>query len=397
MSRGIAILLGLGCAALLGLAAWRWRAGRERAQVELVDTHESLDALLGARALERGGPESAPERLARGTLDAQALHLFFPAAGGPAYVPNPQCYVARRPLLELWQPFAEHPAGGYHVRTNSLGLRADRELASERPALRVLVIGDSHVDGVCENSESACALLEADLARERGGGVECLNAGCGGSQPYAYLGVLERFAELRPAVSAVVLFGGNDFQQLAGLEAYFAQRAPRSTPRPYQPKPRELAEACPGYAGQELPQLLHFANEPRSEELSLATLRAWNAELRAAAERAGSELVCVYLPPASSGQPELFAAGLRACCERLGLPSATLAVADRLADAWLAQLRELGLCALDLRPALRALPEPAYWRADHHLNLLGQRALADALRAAIDGLPRAGRGRAAPR
>lgn len=73
-----------------------------------------------------------------------------------------------------------HEAGGYLIRANQLGFRADREFTPERTAgkRRVLVFGDSQTagDGV-SNGERTTDVLE----RELGDGVEVYNFGLPGT------------------------------------------------------------------------------------------------------------------------------------------------------------------------------------------------------------------------
>lgn len=90
-------------------------------------------------------------------------------------------------------------------------------------------------------------------------------------------------------------------------------------------------------------------------------------------------MICVYLPPPLAGQPKLLARERDEAIQLVGLTGEDIAVTDRLADRWLAFLRERGVECVDLRPTWRASKERFYWRADSHINLAGQRAIADAL------------------
>jgi hypothetical protein len=97
----------------------------------------------------------------------------------------------------------------------------------QQPALRILVTGDSHTDGVCNNSESFTNLLEAELsAAHPGEAIEALNAGKGAYSFYNYLGVLERLLPLRPDVFVVAVYGGNDFVESLALRHTFEHGAP---------------------------------------------------------------------------------------------------------------------------------------------------------------------------
>jgi hypothetical protein len=55
----------------------------------------------------------------------------------------------------------------------------------------------------------------------------------------------------------------------------------------------------------------------------------------------------------------------------------------RVADAFLAGLRERKIAVVDMRPSFAAEPEPPYWKTDLHLDLRGHRLVADALAPAV--------------
>jgi len=118
------------------------------------------------------------------------------------------------PWFELEVPWNEHPRGKWYWTTDGLGLRRDREPSATAPALRVVVTGDSHTDGVCDNADSFCTLAELELASRRPGeSIEVINAGRSSSSFANYLGVLERMLALEPDVFVMVVYGGNDFAE----------------------------------------------------------------------------------------------------------------------------------------------------------------------------------------
>ena len=122
----------------------------------------------GRPALEaRNGdqpPVFPPSQFVRWPVGPDVVARYF-EIDGELTVYDPYSYFRHRGNLDVERPWEEHPDGRWMLRTNSLGMRRDSEPAAERPDLRVLVVGDSHTDGVCDNDESYCALLEAALAR----------------------------------------------------------------------------------------------------------------------------------------------------------------------------------------------------------------------------------------
>jgi lysophospholipase L1-like esterase len=310
-------------------------------------------------------------------LDAATAAAFFPANEEGRYRYDPLAYSLPAPNPDAaWAAFAEHPAGGFHLRVNALGLREDHETETAKRDLRVLVGGDSHTYGVCANQESFANVLEQLLADELPGrDVEVLNGGAGYHHFYNYLGTFERLAFLDPDVFVLVAFGGNDFSGSMILQRYFHARPPPAV-EPHSVSPGDYAA---GVGPQETGQVAYFLNNPEDEAVAVRTAVAITEEIRRLCLERGTELLVAYLPSPFRGQPELFAKGVQRSLEVMGCGEEALAVSDRLADAWLQALRRSGMRALDLRPAFRAAAGRLYWSSDLHLNVTGHRLVAHEL------------------
>lgn len=313
-------------------------------------------------------------------LDAGELRLFFPGVELLGMEPHPHGYVARSPDLRLPFPFADHPTGGFRVVTDARGLRRDGPIPDGAP--RILVLGDSHVDGVLDNADNLCALLESALARA-GRNHAVLNGAVGGTTFINHLGALRRFADLRPAWVVVVVYGGNDFLEQARFERYVrGMEEPldtRKVLRRVLDSPLEGARARSGFVSQELFQAVHFEANPKDEALALdaAVELLWATQRES--EALGARFLAVYLPPARRVEPERTAALVEQCLELAQLPASALDVETRLAKALLSRLAAVGIAAVDLTPALAAEPGDNYWPSDLHLSMEGHRRAADAL------------------
>ncbi len=378
-------------AALAVLVSWALRRGPEEPTVELVDSRAAVEALLehAAATVHPTDPSGAP---VRASLDEKAARIFFPAIS-KNQVYDEHRLACRPPNVDLWMRLRDHPAGGFTIRTNALGLREDGEVSGEQPDLRVIAVGDSHVDGLCDNADSFPNLLEAELARRHPGrSIEVLNAACGGWSFYNYLGALEGLADLRPDVFVLVAYGGNDFQ--GALSLYHYQRGDRPPKAAHDTMRAMLALSEDGTVGlpaQYLVQAAYLYDHPREEQAALDMTLQVTAEVERRCRQRGIALLCVYLPPWPHAQPELCANLLAEALARAPLPEEALAADERLADAWLAWLAREGIAAVDLRPAFHAEAEPLYWKSDHHLNLAGHRAAARALLEPLDELGGLGR------
>ncbi len=108
----------------------------------------------------------------------------------------------------------EHPDGHFLYRGNNLGFREDHDTRiGKSDSVRIVVLGDSHTDGVCWNRESYANRLEYRLnARGDGRGYEVVNAGTGKYSPFQYLRAYQyRIKPLHPDIVIIGLYIGNDF------------------------------------------------------------------------------------------------------------------------------------------------------------------------------------------
>lgn len=295
----------------------------------------------------------------------------------------------------------EHPRGTWTQRTDAFGLRRDREPSARAPDLRVLVTGDSHTDGVLDNADSYCALLETDLAqRAPGTRVEVLNAARSGSTFHNYLGVLERWLALEPDVYVVTVYGGNDFSEaLTWQRLVNGVEAPEAGAREREAMERALVDYGPAVA-QAFVTFSSLSRDASYREFALQAARDVTTEIQATCARFGVRLVVAYLPPACDVEWAQHASHLDAVRAMMELTDDELRCIDRLADRYLAFLRERSIEVVDLRAPLRAAavgsPTSLYWHGDFHLNLAGHRVVADALREALGASAPPPRARRAP-
>ncbi len=388
--RNISLLVS---AALIVLIGWGlWRESPPPAFIEVVDQSSEFEGVLIQRQVEAGGvpggaePKVWPRPLQREALDVQAAQLFYPGLRNN-HVFDPFSYVRREANLNAEVPFPESEDGVWRLVTNSAGLREDQDILGYQPDVRILVTGDSHTEGVCANSNSFPNVLEAMLAREQSPAtVEVLNAGMGSFNFYNYLGVLERFRHLKPDVFVVAVYGGNDFYKNLSLLRFF-ERMPPPQALTYDFK---LAAAstkkAPGVIPQELGQVVYFIDNPQDVELAIDIACSITSEIKRLSAEVGAELVVVYLPPPLAGQPNFYGEGMNPVLVDLGLKGQPVSVSDEIADRWLEFLKRNEIEHLDLRPHFGAEEQPLYWYTDHHLNVAGQRKIAELLKPIVESL-----------
>jgi GDSL-like Lipase/Acylhydrolase family len=339
-----------------------------------------LDALVAyRRAATRGTalsrPASGPWRW---WLPEETVAQVFPL-DSPVQAYDPHSFFRHLAGLDLSVTLREHADGKMVLRTNSLGLREDDEVRAVRPDLRVLVTGDSHTDGACDNSESFAHRLEASLARARPEkSVEVLNAGKGGYHFFNYRGVLERFRGLEPHVFLVVVYGGNDFEEQLPVHHLFAGTERPPGAERYLEKVDAAVRIHPSPA-QGLLACKYFQQNPDQVDVALSSALALCEEIASVAASRGTAAMFAYLPPPYAPAPPEFRSVVERMTTSLDLVGPHLAVFDRMADRFLDGLALRRIPALDLRPVFREEKQLLYWHADHHLNVAGHAVVARAL------------------
>ncbi len=271
--------------------------------------------------------------------------------------------------FSVWHKWPEHPSGRIEMRTNNLGLRRDSD-TSLRPdplAFRILVIGDSHTDGMVYNEESLTSLLERDL-NARGDLVPCevLNGGVCFYGPQNYVGFLERYMPLQPRMVAVVFYVGNDFvNAIATAAARGVMKLPEREAGYYA----KLRATSRGAREQGLNQTYFFKNFPDFEPVVIEIVAGEICKMSEICANAGVEFAVLVLP--TKMEVEWDDADKRQAQRALDLEAADLTINRRLMTLLARRLDEGGVRCFDLLPAFRAHRGELFWEKDYHLSTAG--------------------------
>lgn len=400
------LLAFLGCLAA-GLVAWqaapwlRARLGSGAPALKLIENEEALSDEFAARlaALEARSPsipiQAFPDTtLVRARLSQPIMERLYVALRIGQYPYDPvRDFRRHKDRVERF-PWPEHPDGEWTMRTNSEGLRMDAERG---PGPYLAVIGDSHMDGACNNPEATAGLLGSALADERPD-LQVVNVSCGGYSFHQYLGALEFLCGDEPGtfvdpqaavpVEAMVVFvyGGNDFVEVLRLAHQF-----NGTERPdnWGRENERLApwrQSHPAAIGQALNSIVYFRNSPSEVGVALAEGVAVVEELQRHASRRGFRLAIAYLPSALEVERALHPDAFEAPIAALDITPTELSYTWHMTDRFLADVRALGVEALDLRPTLSS-GGPYYWDYDLHLNLQGHARVTERLLEWFRSLP----------
>jgi lysophospholipase L1-like esterase len=394
-TRKAALLLGIGIAAIAG-----WVVLRARGKGPIVRFHRSdspLEKLYAEREQFAGAwkPAEAPpghRHLIRFPIPERVARELFPIDVREQPW-DELSYMRHIPLRHDRVTMAEVPGGGWWMHTNALGMREDAEPLATKPDLRILVTGDSHTDGVCENHDSFPHVLQRELEqRHPGKTIEALNAGKGSFNFYNYLGQLEKFLDLKPDVFVVAVYGPNDFVEVLQPYHYFegTDRGPGAAK--YWPLVEKAIAIDRAWLAQDGLSLKYFQQYPDEIAVALRAAEETATDVQELCEAHGIQPVFVYLPGLldtyrrSGGKdPKLegLADRLYAAIE---ISQEDAAVHDRMGDEFLAFLAARKIPTLDVRTVFAGKAKRFYWLEDHHIDVDAQREIGMALAPILESI-----------
>ncbi len=359
-----------------------WACEEPRGGGSVKSNAEDLQGFLEERerSWKQGGRddlEAAAGALVRAPMTpAETAKLF--AMPNDEYTHDPHSYYRYEPGLAVRRDWPEHPDGFYVKQTNAMGLREDLDAPPDDLDLFVLVAGDSHTDGVCNNDESFANVLQAMLSeRHPDQAIEVWNTGVTGQSLYNYLGNLEKFVDRDPAVFVATVYGGNDFLDLVRIYHFFNHTSPPTRRHDYWDRVTRAGRVASYAVAIALNQALYFQYHPDQVDVALRAARQVTAEMKRICDERGIQLVFVYIPPGIDLGGEVAPEVLEAY-EILGLGENDLRSYDRLADRWLADVGAWDIPVIDLRGPF-AEDVAAYYWSDLHINLAGHRLVAEQL------------------
>jgi lysophospholipase L1-like esterase len=393
-------LLAASSAAAAALAAWGLFALRRPAgdPVRFADDADSAQELLVERqgAIEGGGGAlTGPAAklldgpLVRETLSEEDVKRLFPRPSD-LFEYDPYTFYRYKGHLAVRVDFADYPGGFFIKRTSAEGFDEDFDHLPDQRDLLVIVTGDSHTDGMCANRESFANRVESALVdRHPGMAIEVLNTGATGYSFYNYLGVLEKLAGLKPQAFVVAFYGGNDFVDLIKPWHYYHHTAlPPRRPEYWKKLDRVKSESG-GALANALHQILYFHYNPEEVENALAGAAQACLEIQRRCSEQGIRLFFVHIPVAFRVGGEAHPSITRAK-ELLDLSDYDLHLVHRLADRLIEVLRQRGVEVIDLRDHFTGDIGRYYW-SDLHINLEGQKVIAELLLPRIEAACLAGR------
>ncbi len=346
----------------------------------------------------------------------------------------------REALLETGDP----QTGTIHTRRNNCGFREDSDTPVSKPegVYRILVLGDSHTDGACLNSESFPNRLEADLnAQASTPRCDVINAGQVVFSPYQEWWLYERVGtHFTPDLIVVAMYCGNDYWDLqqtsdrvhltgtgerfvhqAGppvahpmiepmpppptfrrqakdfLRDHFATyhamaeigplRSAFGTPPQYSPFELKVQKLPPGSRAayfQSQGQAAYFVDAPEKLSESHAMFKHTVGLFQDSARRDRAELLFLVIPTLREVCPEVDPQGLATAIDKLQISTEQACLDTAIRGLAVQAIREAQSEVIDLYAPLRAAEQSQrglrlYHKFDHHLAPDGHRVVADVL------------------
>lgn len=266
---------------------------------------------------------------------------------------------------------------------DAFGFLREGELPASLDLPRVVVVGDSHVDGVVSTADNATSILERELQAKE---APCyvLNAGCGlYSLWQSVLRARDLLPRFTPRVGVVVVFMGTAFLELDNQKVphldddlHELGAATESGTETTSARQRDLAidKQFEQVFWQGLNQALYLHRDPaRIDALARKARHAVDA-MESAAKDKGADVLWVLLPSFDLVFPDKVE-GLGPLVKEVVQGGAQM----RMHDAFREVLGSAGADSLDLLEVFRADRRLSLYAIDFHIYRDGHRVLADAL------------------
>jgi len=297
------------------------------------------------------------------------------------YLPDSLVIHVHKPYAKRILEWSEHPVGRIVMQTNNMGFREDEDTSTQGPenTVRVLVAGDSHIDGVVNNVESFPNVLEQLLNDEFDSvRFEVINGGTGYYDTSHYLQFLKKYLHLKPALYIVVIYTGNDFMGAASILEQTTV-IPSKRPPDYHTRLADAREKISTGVGQVLNQIFYFKSCPVMQEKVLDSVISNLSGIQALCRENKIRPLFVFLPTLLYIEPERDEQRLKKAAEALKLTGDDLRLNREIASKVMEWLSGNDIPYLDLYQSMKEADDPCFWIRDYHLGTNGHRIAAEAM------------------
>lgn len=337
---------------------------------------------------------------------------------------------------EILTPFPEHPSGQIEFRRNRDGIRSDQEtsISPAEDVQRVLVVGDSHSEGMVQAHETFSVRLQQRLNQDNAR-WEVLNGAFRRASPLQeYWAYEQAYGLFEPKVVVVGFFVGNDLMDLLrvtdrlhlirGEDDEWLVTTPQaasnatedrsswteslkrplrkhsaiyrsltdipwlrsavvdSTASDYRKRLEAAAAEEPGWVWQAGNQVAYFRAHPDDESTAWAQMewiwRRWKESL----DQSGRRMIVVLIPTGMQSHPRHWMERRAHVNQLLALPDEAWTDLDRQYEQAQSLAESLGIETLDLLAAIRSQESTGqayFYEIDQHLNVAGHELVAELL------------------
>jgi len=270
------------------------------------------------------------------------------------------------------------------MTTNNLGFRNNRDTREQLPAntIRILIAGDSHIDGVMYNKENVASHL-SKLLKQNFSEIEfeVINGGVGYYNLQHYIGFLHKFGYLQPQIFVLVIYTGNDF---GGAITYAEQKKEIQIPPrtkkymdtlngAFSMSPRSL-----GPIAQGLNQIYFLKHYPKMKEKALELGKQTITKINNYCNLNKISLIVALLPTKNDIEPHLDAEQFEKTRLALNLSKKDLSINRKLSLSLKEWLVQNSIETIDLADIMKDSTQEYFWKGDYHINNIGHKRMADA-------------------
>ena len=291
-----------------------------------------------------------------------------------------------KPNINREFSWEEHDLKKIVMKTNNLGFRENLDTREIRAAgtTRILVTGDSHIDGVVNNSESFPNQLEILLNESNPlSRYEVINGGTGYYGPQNYHGFLKRYLYLAPDIYIVVIYTGNDFIDAIKIKemkgslippkiGYFAKLN-------YILKLVIARKIAGGTLHQALAQIFYFKWFPEMKKTALKITQSRLRSINELCQKRDCKFMVVFLPTKLDVEWQTDAQQLDRVKNLLRITDNDFNLNQSLKKSLGFWLSQNNIQFFDLQEHFTFNQGLLFWNHDYHLSKTGHRLAAEAL------------------
>ncbi len=268
----------------------------------------------------------------------------------------------------LWP---EHEFGKFDMTTNNLGFREDSSTNNTKSpnTKRILVTGDSHIDGVLTNKDSYPNVLERTLNKKNGSyKYEIINGGNGFFSFKNYYGILDKFKHLILDEFIITVYLGNDFIENLFYEndnlGFFS-----SPGYVYYRLKKKYIKFRTGFENSQYTnQAVFFNTFPSKIDRTIAIADNYLSKIKSICTEQGIELKVVVLPSALEVDKSI-----QSKFEKAGWAKATMSTNIEIKNRFIKKLESRQISFYDLSEEFSKSQKKLFWTTDSHLNDQGHR------------------------